>query len=252
MLDDNARQEKSTRAAHEISHGQMLAANNADILWGWGTPAGIERAERRGKLISQFGKLGPGVHTLELGCGSGIFTQMFDQTGATVVAVDISPDLIEIARQRNPGASFICGSFEDQIFEQQFDSIVGSSVLHHLDVDAALEKCMALLKPGGVIAFAEPNLINPQIFAERTFLRRLLPQVSPDETAFVRWNLARKLKKFGFSQINIIPFDWLHPAIPPRFISSVQILGNVIEKIPVIREFSGSLLISAARPQASR
>lgn len=233
----------SLRAEHEIKHGQMLASNDSDALWGWGSPAGAERARRRGHLVAEASGLAPGKHALELGCGSGLFTQMFAETGAQITAVDISPELIELARPRNPNVEFVCGRFEDLKFEKLFDAIVGSSVLHHLEIDPALEKCHQLLKPGGVMAFAEPNLLNPQIFAERTFLRRFLPQVSPDETAFVRWRLAARLRRHGFGAIKITPFDWLHPAVPKTLISSVQKAGRVLERIPVVREFSGSLLI---------
>lgn len=234
---------QTARAEHEIKHGQMLARNDSDALWGWGSPAGAERARRRGQLVSEAAGLGAGISALELGCGSGLFTQMFAQTGAQVTAVDISPELIELAKPRNPNVTFICARFEDLKFDKAFDAVVGSSVLHHLEIDAALEKCHQVLKPGGVMAFAEPNFLNPQIFAERTFMRRFLPQVSPDETAFVRWTLAACLRRHGFGAIRIVPFDWLHPAIPKPLIKLVQSAGSMLEKIPVIREFSGSLLI---------
>jgi 2-polyprenyl-3-methyl-5-hydroxy-6-metoxy-1,4-benzoquinol methylase len=239
--------EQSLKASREIEHGRKLAEGGAENMWGWGTPAGAERAHRRGRLISEAAGLTPGIRALELGCGSGLFTRMFAETGAEVTANDISPELIEIAQKQNPGTKFICARFEDLPGGEQFDAIVGSSVLHHLDLDAALSKCRELLKPGGRMSFAEPNLLNPQVFAERTFLRKRLGYVSQDETAFVRWQLARKLKAFGFEQIKIIPFDWLHPAVPSTLIAAVQAAGKLLEKIPAMREFSGSLLISCRK-----
>ena len=104
-----------------------------------------------------------------------------------------------------------------------------------------------LLKPGGRLAFAEPNMLNPQVFAERTFMRHWSKYTSPDETAFVRWRLAKLLEKVGFSEIAITPFDWLHPFTPPKLIGVVRGLGGVIERLPGVREFSGSLVIRATR-----
>jgi hypothetical protein len=56
------------------------------------------------------------------------------------------------------------------------------------------------------------------------------------------------LSSVGFNDVNIVPFDWLHPAIPSGMINTVKAVGRVFEAIPLIREFSGSLLISAKRP----
>jgi SAM-dependent methyltransferase len=124
--------------------------------------------------------------------------------------------------------------------------VIGSSVLHHLDTDASFAKIHALLRPGGLMSFAEPNMLNPQVFLERTF-RRWFPYVSPDETAFVRWRLAGVLSKVGFERIEITPFDWLHPATPVRMIHAVTRMGNWLERIPVVREFAGSLWIRGRR-----
>lgn len=244
-MTDKALQTK--RAAHEIEHGKFLAAGAAETIWGWGSPAGKARALKRAAKVSGAAQLAPGIRALELGCGTGLFTQLFTQTGAQITAIDISPELIEIARQQNPGIDFIVGRFEDLSPTTHYDAIIGSSVLHHLELNEALAKCHALLRPGGRIAFAEPNMLNPQVFAERTFLRKALSYVSPDETAFVRWSLTTKLKEFGFVNIKITPFDWLHPATPPRLIPFVERLGALVENTPLVREFSGSLLISCAR-----
>lgn len=237
-----------TRADNEIKHGKYLAASNAETTWGWGTPAGKQRSERRAALVSTAAELKPGVAALELGCGTGLFTKIFAASGAEITANDISPELIETAKKQNPGVQFVCARFEDLPAATKYDAIIGSSVLHHLEIDLALAKCYELLKPNGLMAFAEPNMLNPQVFAERTFLRKVLSYVSPDETAFVRWSLANLLKRHGFVDIRITPFDWLHPAIPKSLIRSISAIGRFFEKIPLLREFSGSLLIVCRRP----
>jgi 2-polyprenyl-3-methyl-5-hydroxy-6-metoxy-1,4-benzoquinol methylase len=236
------------RAQHEIEHGKFLAQGQTEAIWGWGTPAGARRAEKRGAGVAQAAGLRPGLRALEIGCGTGLFTQVFAATGVDLTANDISPELIERARHNNPGVTFICAQFEDLPATSSYDAIVGSSVIHHLDLERALAKCFSLLKPGGLMAFAEPNMLNPQVFAERTFLRRALSYVSPDETAFVRWSLAAKLKKQGFTDVSIKPFDWLHPSIPASLVITVDMFGSVLEHIPLVREFAGSLLISCRKP----
>ena len=240
------------RATHEINHGEFLASGETEVLWGWGTPAGRLRAKRRGQLIADAAQLNPKTRVLEIGCGTGMFTEMFAQTGCSIVAVDISGDLLKKAALRNlpeDRVRFVEKRFEECAIDGPFDAIIGSSVLHHLDVNAALSKIYELLKPSGIMCFAEPNMLNPQIFAERKF-RRCFPRISEDETAFVRSTLKHSLENVGFIDCSIVPFDWLHPAVPKSLIPFVSATGRILEKTPLLREFSGSLHISAKRPPA--
>jgi hypothetical protein len=96
------------------------------------------------------------------------------------------------------------------------------------------------------MSFAEPNMLNPQIYCERHF-RQFFPEVSPDETAFVRFRLRRDLERNGFSGVAITPFDWLHPLTPPKLIPIVSSMGKLLELVWPCREFSGSLWIRARR-----
>ena len=90
-------------------------------------------------------------------------------------------------------------------------------------------------------------MLNPQVFLERTF-RSLYPYVSPDETAFIKWPLKNQLLSAGFIDITITPFDWLHPAVPQSMIPSVSFIGKVLEKMPLLSNFAGSLYIRALKP----
>jgi SAM-dependent methyltransferase len=167
--------------------------------------------------------------------------------------VDISEELLEVARRKGlPGdrVEFVCSRFEDVALESGFDAVIGSSVLHHLDLATSLAGIKRLLKPGGTLSFAEPNMLNPQVFIERhpLFLKSWFEYVSPDETAFVRWSFERTLIEAGFADVEITPFDWLHPATPPRLIPAISAAGRMLERLPLLREFAGSVYIRARRP----
>jgi 2-polyprenyl-3-methyl-5-hydroxy-6-metoxy-1,4-benzoquinol methylase len=241
------------RSTNEIIHGQKLASSgNPELIWNWDTPAGRFRAMRRGKLLSEAASLKAGLSVMEIGCGTGLFTEMMAASGAHILAVDISPDLLTAARQRSlprDQVEFREMRFEDGDADGPFDAIVGSSVLHHLDIPTALQRIYDLLKPGGLMAFAEPNMLNPQIWAERNihWLRKKIG-ASPDETAIVRWRLARLLAEIGFDEVTIRNTDFLHPATPPSLISAVSKLGLILEQIPLICEITGSVLIRARKP----
>jgi SAM-dependent methyltransferase len=157
---------------------------------------------------------------------------------------------LEKARARNlKNATFIQGRFEDYPGEAVFDAVIGNSILHHLDVEPALQRIFHLLKPGARMSFAEPNMMNPQVCLERHFYYLpIFDNTSPDETAFIHWRLRALLKHIGFEDIHIQLFDWLHPHTPAPLVPAVKRMSNLLERVPVIRESSGCMAVSARRP----
>ena len=242
----------SNRAENEIAHGKKLLAGGAESIWGWGTPAGQVRAARRARWIIEATGMKPGVRVLEIGCGTGIFTEKFAATGADVTAVDISADLLDVARERLPeSVHLVHAPFEQLPLDQPFDAIVGSSVLHHLEIKPALSHIFNLLKPGGEIGFGEPNMLNPQVMIQKNvpWVKEKMGD-SPDETAFFRWQMRYLLHEAGFGHIEITPLDWLHPLTHPGMMEFVEKVGAVLEKVPLVNEVAGSLYIRARRPMA--
>jgi len=237
------------RLAHEIEHGKFLAENGAGEIWNWESPAGKVRWARRVKMLTDF--ITPNSTLLELGCGTGYFTQEIVKTNAKIVAIDIAPELLTIARDNitAENVSFCQENAYSMTFkDHQFDFVVGSSVLHHLDINKALAEVYRVLKKDGVIAFTEPNMMNPQIALQKNipYIKRKAGD-SPDETAFFRWQLRKLLEKHGFKIMEIKPFDFLHPATPVKLIKTISSIGNLSEKIPILKEIAGSLFIKACK-----
>jgi SAM-dependent methyltransferase len=237
------------RLDHEIAHGRFLATHGAGDIWNWESPAGKLRWARRVKMLSSH--LKPGMTILELGCGTGYFTRELKHSGAEIVAIDISPELLEIAKAESsaPNVRYeiqnACAlTYPDGIF----DSVVGSSILHHLEIEEALAEVYRVLKPGGTIYFTEPNMLNPQIAIQKNvpWVKRRLGD-SPNETAFFRWPLRRLLEETGYRDVHVDPFDFLHPKIPVRWINRMGALADFLENVPVISEFAGSLYIRAIK-----
>ncbi|MFC1512834.1 class I SAM-dependent methyltransferase [Thermodesulfobacteriota bacterium] len=242
----------ANRADNERVHGKNLARQDPEIIWGWASPAGRQRAERRAKLITKGARLGQGKNVLEIGCGTGYFTEIFAGSGARILGVDISPELVQLASERGLPPEMVrieIKRFEECDLDGPFDAVIGSSILHHLELNDALSKIYNLLKPGGRFCFAEPNMLNPQIMAQKNipWLKAAMGD-SPDETAFFRWSLQKNLREAGFVDIVITPFDWLHPATPEFLIPLVSQIGRLLEKTPFLQEFAGSLIIQCTRP----
>lgn len=236
------------RLDNEIRHGARIAANPGAI-WNWESPAGRLRWQRRCAMLAAH--VTPAMRVLELGCGAGYYTRELARTGAEICAIDISPDLLELARQevQSERVSFVrTNAYAMEFGDDSFDSVIGSSVLHHLDLERAVAEIRRVLKPGGTMVFTEPNMLNPQIMLQKNipWLKRRLGD-SPDETAFFRWPLARLLRRYGFRDIRVEPFDFLHPAIPPALIPLGERLNRLCEGLPLVREIAGSLFIRARK-----
>jgi SAM-dependent methyltransferase len=237
------------RIAKEIQHGRFLAQHGAGEIWNWESPAGKLRWARRVKMLGSH--LRPGMIVLELGCGTGTFTRELARSGADVIAIDVSAELLEIARANHsaPNVHYQTeNAYALSYPDAAFDSVVGSSVLHHLEVEEALRNIYRVLKPGGTIFFTEPNMLNPQIAVQKNvpWIKRKLGD-SPDETAFFRWRLRCLLEQTGYRNVRIDPFDFLHPKTPVRLIDRVNTFGRFLESVPVISEFAGSLYIQGAK-----
>jgi 2-polyprenyl-3-methyl-5-hydroxy-6-metoxy-1,4-benzoquinol methylase len=243
--------EREKRLANERSHALRLLAAKTSEIWGWSGVAGGLRLSRRIALLIEHGRLGPSIRTLELGCGMGLLSGELARTGARLTAIDVSPEMIDEARRRSPGGAVafeVLDAMDTGFPDGSFDAIVGCSVLHHLEPLAALKECHRLLVHGGRAVFSEPNLLNPQLALQKNIpLLKRLAGDSPDETAFVRWRLARTLKDAGLEIVRIEPFDFLHPATPEAVVGAVSRLGVFLERLPVVRELAGSLLVVAQK-----
>lgn len=238
-----------SRILREIEHGRHLLKHGAGEIWNWEGPAGRQRWQRRVQMLTSHVR--QGMKILEIGCGTAYFTRELAKTAALITAIDISPDLLEEARLNCP---FPNVTFETQNAyaltypDNAFDSVVGSSVLHHLEIDEGLRQIYRVLRPGGLIVFTEPNMLNPQIAVQKNVpaVKRRVGD-SPDETAFFRWSLRRRLERAGFHQVRVTPFDFLHPKTPQAWISLIQKLDRLAERLPLIREIAGSLYIRAVK-----
>ncbi len=108
--------------------------------------------------------LGPGNGCcLDLGCGTGVPTAAIAELGWSVVGVDVSRDLLEVARAR--GLDVVEAPADDLPFgDETFDAAV--SVLTHTDIDGfadAVAEAVRVLKPGAPFVYigVHPCFVGP-------------------------------------------------------------------------------------------
>lgn len=239
----------SARLEREREHAQEILASE-EKNWNWHTPAGKIRFERRVRFLGDAlsADARPTARVIEIGAGTGTYSGRLAEAYPRLVATDISPDLLGRARQRYPHVDFqVMDAHELPLEDKSLDAVVGCSILHHLEWARAVREYYRVLKPGGEIRFSEPNLMNPQIFLQKSipFLKRMAGD-SPDEYAFTRFEIAKRLSQAGFTSIRVRPFEFLHPAVPETWIPRVEAIERLLERT-WLREIGGSILIEARK-----
>jgi SAM-dependent methyltransferase len=239
------------RRKRERRHFEEVALAEGQLYWADRTEAGKRRQVLRGQRLREAAALFPGARVLDIGCGTGAYTAPLSQgSDALFVGIDCAPALLRLANERTgEHVSFSAADASNLPFATDtFDAVVGNAVLHHLPLDRALPELLRVLKPSGRFCFAEPNQLNPQVFAERsTTAMRKRFQVSDDEVAFIRWPLRKMLERAGFAEVDVIPFDFLYPAIPAAMIAIAESFGSFLERVPAVKEIAGSLLVRATK-----
>ena len=234
----------------ERLQGELIASGKEDV-WGWSGRAGGIRASRRAEFLVSAAKLSPGVRCLELGCGTGEFTTRLLECGCDLVAIELSETTAAIARDRvGDRAEIVVGNVEtgEGLEGREFDAIVGVSVLHHLDLEACFAHTFPHLRAGGRFAFSEPNLANPQVWAERRIeLVRRARHVTQHETAFLASDLRAQFEAAGLHVDLCRPFEFLHPKTPARLVGAVGAFERLAERTP-LRAIAGSIAVAGRRP----
>ncbi len=104
---------------------------------------------------------------LDIGCGAGTISLYLANIGNEVLGIDISQNAINSCNESAKFLGFRNINFEritfpDKVPSGQFDYIICSEVLEHLENDdLALKKIYALLKPEGVAVISTPSKNAP-------------------------------------------------------------------------------------------
>ena len=108
--------------------------------------------------IGEFAKkLRPGGTVVDVGCAAGRDTAIFAEQGFHAIGIDLSHELIDLAKQRHPDVEFIQADMLSMPFsDESVDGIWSRASLVHMatpdDTQRAMGEFFRVLKPGGVIS----------------------------------------------------------------------------------------------------
>lgn len=174
----------------------------------------------------------PPAKVIDFGCGTGWTSEFYAQGGYQVTGLDISDDMISLARRyrkRGGKIEFMTGDYELCSLSQEYDAAVFYDALHHaLDEAAALRCAYNALKDGGRLIIFEPGAghgrSKESIEASRKYGTTERP-MPPHKTVPI-------LKEMGFKNV--------------RTVSRLTLLKNAERNTRVFRQFMTFLIGRAA------
>lgn len=200
----------------------------------------------------------PGERVLELGAGSGLWTAhlavalkgecpitavVFDERLAKRLEARALPN-VEVAHVRN---------LLDDLPAESFDYVVGTAIICHDRYAENLRLLHRLLKPGGQLLFFEANFWNPQVLV-KSVVRPVGRWAGNAECqiGMRRWKLLQEASRSGYVELEVIPYDILHPRAPAKLIPAIQSTAYLLERVPAVRDLCGTLYIWARKPGVRR
>jgi ubiquinone/menaquinone biosynthesis C-methylase UbiE len=193
---------------------------------------------------------------VDLGCGSGAFTDILSRKGICAFGLDLSQGLLEVGNKRYSGTQFVAGDVEHLPFEDEsLDFVLLSGIIHHLpNPFKCAQEVHRILKPGGQFAGFDPNRFNPFMFLYRD---RSSPFYSPkgvteNERPVVPKQVASIFQSVGFN----VTTDFLS-RLEYRYVASGAVrwllplynaLDNILFRPKPLRRFSAFVITRGTKP----
>lgn len=150
----------------------MGSAHMQAKLWGPGARDWSELNEPQCtpfyEAVLDAAAVGPGTALLDAGCGAGFALSLAAKRGATVTGFDACGPMLEIARERLPGADLREGDLESLPFAAgSFDAVTAfNSVQFAADPVAAVRELRRVARPGaaiGIVTWGAPERCETRV-----------------------------------------------------------------------------------------
>ena len=96
------------------------------------------------------------IDVLDVCCGTGVMFPFYMKRNVnSITAVDLSPEMVKIAKSKFPHASVICGDAENITFDKQFDVVMIYNAFPHFpNPKSLIENLSKAIKNNGRISIA--------------------------------------------------------------------------------------------------
>jgi SAM-dependent methyltransferase len=178
---------------------------------------------RQAAELIRFAHLVPGQHVLEVGCGMGRHTFLLARAGINIEGLDLSPELIARFRAFDAGGYNIPVHVGDILeygerFRDSFDAVVGFFMLHHLhhDLSGYFRAMTGMVRPGGCLAFMEPNPNNPLYYFQIFFTPGMQWRAEKGILQMRERTVFHEMGRAGLSHLEVKRLGFFPPFISNR------------------------------------
>lgn len=209
------------------------------------------------RYLELVASLCKGKQLLEYGCGSGSGSNNFLDFGAEVTGIDISPEGIKAAREAAAKTGYKAEYFvmnaENMDFEDnRFDIIVGTAIVHHLDLSSSYNELRRVLRNDGHLVLVEPMGHNPFINLYRTLTPNMRTR---DEHPLLMKDIELLKEYFDYVVVDYYSLFTLM-AVPfrktpffERFSNFLRGVDKIVFRIALLQKLAWFTLIHASHPK---
>jgi SAM-dependent methyltransferase len=123
------------------------------------------KAECLRRAAQEFLPSRPAPQLLDVGCGHGFIHPYLRGYGMEVTGVEIAAEVLDLAREANPGVTYAAYDGKTLPFDAaSFDIVLAVCVMHHVPPaawTALLAEMRRVVRPGGLVLIFEHNPFNP-------------------------------------------------------------------------------------------
>ncbi len=213
------------------------------------------------KLVARMVKalgIGPHHRVIEVGASFGRFTIPLLEHCGSIEAIDLSARaLSELAMTRdelgideNRCRTHVADARELRLSDVggAADFVVGFFILHHLeDLPGTMAALARLVRPGGGVAFLEPNRRNPLFLAQVMACHDMSWRDEMGMFTLSERGVRRAYAEAGLSLDSVIRFGFFPPQLVNRY-AWARRLEDAIERVRLFQPVLPFLLMTAAAP----
>lgn len=187
-----------------ISFGRFDAAadrlNEPSTIYQWG----IETLQRRVSTVDT---------TLELACGTGLWTEQLLKIAHTVTVVDASPEMLDVNRSRfmSGRVNYMCADIFDWTPDQTYDLVSSAFWLSHVPPELLMDfltKIRGAVDKGGIIHIldqwtdeTDEELANPAVGIYQSRVLNDGRQFRIVKVYYDPEEITAKLERVGFTSV---------------------------------------------------
>lgn len=194
---------------------------------------------------------------IDLGCGSGIFTQLLSDRGYDCIGVDLSHNLL-LRGKRESSLHFIQADVEALPFaDNSVETIVLSCLIHHLpDPSLCIKELYRVLKPTGRFVAFDPNRLNPfmYLYRDRSSPFYSSKGVTENERPILASQLRRMFQQQGLTYqptfVDGLSYRYVESTTAQGILPVYNFIDKYAFRLPLLKPFRAFVFSSGTKKGA--